>query len=94
MTRSLEQLWMVYSWKRNSGAVLNVPSMNQVGEWANSSMFSSVAKFHQLSPDTHQGCQSECLVDMAVDFLCVDAVDEGLCEYDEQQALQLKPDHL
>ena len=21
-----------------------------------------------LSPDTHRGCQSECLVDMAVDF--------------------------
>ena len=33
-------------------------------------------------------------MDMAVDFLCVDVVDEGLCEYDEQQALQLKPDHL
>ena len=31
---------------------------------------------------------------MAVDFLLVDVVNEGVCEYDEQQALQLKPDHL
>ena len=44
ITRSLEQLWMVYSWKKSSGAVWNVLSMNQVEEWANSSMFSSVAK--------------------------------------------------
>ena len=43
-TRSLEQLWMVYSWKKSSGAGLNVPSMNQVGESANSSVFSSVVK--------------------------------------------------